>query len=115
MTGYPAGTVGASWDFAGKWRLSVAVAPGIAGTAERGHVVQFYARDWELAAGAGQYLAEALAGGCAVVVVATPAHRRAFESYLAGVDADIAAARAAGRYQAIDAAALLHRFVVAGQ
>jgi hypothetical protein len=104
-----------SWDFAGKWRLTVAVAPGVAGTAERGHVVQFYARDWELAAGAGQYLAEALAGGSAVVVVATPAHRRAFESYLTGVDADIAAARADGRYQAIDAAALLHRFAVAGQ
>jgi hypothetical protein len=104
-----------SWDFAGNWRLTVVVAPGVTGAAERGHVVQFYARDWELAAGAGQYLAGALAGGCAVVVVATPAHRQAFECYLAGVDVDIAAAWADGRYQAIDAAALLHRFTVAGQ
>ena len=93
----------------------MAVAPGLAGAAQRGHVVQFYAREWELAAGVGGYLAEALDAGCAVVVVATPAHRLAFESYLAGVDANVAAARADGRYHAIDAAALLHRFAEAGQ
>ncbi len=91
------------------------VAPGLAGATQRGHVVQFYAGDWELAAGAGQYLADALAEGCAVVVVASPAHRQMFESYLAGLDTDIAAAQADGRYQAIDAAVLLHRFVVAGK
>jgi anti-sigma regulatory factor (Ser/Thr protein kinase) len=104
-----------SWDFVGKWRLTVAVAPGLAGADQQGHVVQFYAHDGELAAGTGRYLAEALAAGCAVVVVATPAHWQAFESYLAGADVDIAAARADGRYQAIDAAALLHRFTVAGE
>lgn len=91
------------------------VAPGLAGATQRGHVVQFYRRDWELAAGAGQYLADALGGGCAVVVVATPAHRHMFESYLAGVDVDVAAAQADGRYQAIDAAALLDRFAVTGE
>ncbi len=90
-------------------------APGLAGATQRGHVVQFYAGDWELAAGAGHYLAEALAGGCSVVVVATPAHRHLFESYLAGVDVDVAAATADGCYQAIDAAALLYRFTVAGK
>jgi MEDS: MEthanogen/methylotroph, DcmR Sensory domain len=93
----------------------VAVAASLAGAAQRGHVVQFYTREWELAAGVGEYLAEALASGSVVVVVATPAHRLAFESYLAGVDADVAADRADGRYQAIDAAALLGRFAVAGQ
>ena len=93
----------------------MAVAPGLAGADQHRHVVQFYAQDRELAAGAGQYLADALAGGCAVVVVATPAHRQAFETYLDGVAADIAAARADGRYQAIDAAALLHRFAAAGE
>ncbi len=93
----------------------MAVAPGQAGTDQHGHVVQFYAHDAELAAGAGHYLAEALADGCAVVVVATPAHRQLFESYLAAADVDVAAARAGGRYQAIDAAALLHRFAAAGQ
>ncbi len=93
----------------------MAVSPGLAGAAQRGHVVQFYARDCELAAGVGEYLAEGLDAGCAVAVVATPAHRLAFESYLAGVDADIAAARADGRYQAIDAAALLSRFASAGE
>jgi hypothetical protein len=115
MTGYYAGTVGLSWDFVGKWRLSVAVAPALTGATQRGHVVQFYARDWELAAGAGQYLADALAGGGAVVVVATLAHRQMFESYLAGLDADVTAPQADGRYQAIDAAALLHRFTVTGE
>ena len=93
----------------------MAVAPGLAGAAQRGHVVQFYAQDWELAAGAGQYLADALAEGCTVVVVATPAHRQAFESYLAGAAVDVAGAQADGRYRAIDAAALLHRFAVAGE
>ncbi len=93
----------------------MSVAPGFTGAAERGHVVQFYARDWELAAGAGQYLADALAGGCAVVVVATPAHRQAFETYLAGVDVNLAVAQADGRYRAIDAAALLDRFARAGE
>ena len=91
----------------------MAVARGLAGADQHRHVVQFYAHDRELAAGAGQYLADALAGGCAVVVVATPAHRQAFETYLAGVATDIAAARAARRYRAIDADALLHRFAVA--
>ena len=90
-------------------------APGLTGATQRGHVVQFYAGDWQLAAGAGQYLAEALGGGCAVVVVATPAHRQLFESYLAGVEVDVAAATADGRYQAIDAAALLRQFAVAGE
>jgi hypothetical protein len=104
-----------SWDFVGKWRLTVAVAPGLAGAAQRGHVVQFYAREWELTAGVGEYLADALDAGGAVVVVATPAHRLAFESYLAGAGADVAAARVDGRYQAIDAAALLRRFTGAGR
>ena len=93
----------------------MAVIPGLAGAAQRGHVVQFYATKWELAVGAGEYLAEALDAGCAVVVVATPAHQLAFESYLTGVAADVAAARADGRYHAIDAADLLRRFAGAGQ
>jgi len=93
----------------------VAVAPGSAGTAAHQHVVQFYARERELATGVGQYLADGLAEGGAVVVVATPAHRLAFENYLAGAGADVTAVRVDGRYQAIDAAALLRRFAAAGQ
>ena len=93
----------------------MAVAPGSAGTAAHQHVVQFYARERELATGVGQYLADGLAEGGAVVVVATPAHRLAFENYLAGAGADVTAVRVDGRYQAIDAAALLRRFAAAGQ
>jgi MEDS: MEthanogen/methylotroph, DcmR Sensory domain len=93
----------------------VAVAPGSAATAAPQHVVQFYAREHELAAGVGQYLADGLADGCAVVVVATPAHRLAFENYLGGAGVDVSAARADRRYQAIDAAALLRRFAESGQ
>ena len=93
----------------------MAVVPGSAATAAHRHVVQFYARERELAAGVGQYLAEGLAEGSAVVVVATPGHRLAFENYLGGAGVDVSAARADGRYQAIDAAALLCRFAEAGQ
>jgi anti-sigma regulatory factor (Ser/Thr protein kinase) len=93
----------------------VALAPGFTAVGQRRHVVQFYARERELTAGAGQYLAEGIAEGSAVVVVATLAHRLAFEHYLARVGADVTAAQAEGRYQAIDAAALLRRFSSAGQ
>ena len=93
----------------------MALAPGFAAVGQRRHVVQFYARERELAAGAGQYLAEGIADGSALVVVATLAHRLAFEHYLARVGAAVTAAQAEGRYQAVDAAALLRRFSSAGQ
>ena len=51
--------------------------------ASHGHVVQFYDRDEELAAGVGPYLAEAIRAGGTAIVIATGAHREAFGAQLA--------------------------------
>src|SRR6266550_3582940 len=52
------------------------------------HVVQFYGRDEELAERVTDYLLGALDSGGAAIVIATPEHRRAFETRLrqAGLD-----------------------------
>lgn len=47
------------------------------------HVVQFYDRDEELAAGVGPYLAEAIRAGGTAIVIATGAHRELFGTHLA--------------------------------
>ena len=47
-----------------------------------GHVVQFYGDDQELSASVARFLGEGLAAGGSAVVVATAAHRLAFQAYL---------------------------------
>ena len=68
------------------------------------HVVQFYDDDGELAAGVAPYLAEALDADGVAIVIATPAHRRAFAARLAAADIDVARARETGRLVMLDAA-----------
>jgi hypothetical protein len=75
-------------------------------------VVQFYSGEEELTRGVGQYLAEAVNGGCVAIVVATPAHCQAFEERLATLGVDVAAASQAGTYIAVDAEDAVQRFVV---
>ena len=77
----------------------------------RGHVVQFYGADEELAAAVGGYLAEGIRLGDGVLVVATAPHRRAFEAALARAGIDAARERDAGRLLTEDAAELLDRFL----
>jgi hypothetical protein len=79
------------------------------------HVVQFYERDSEVVATVGRYLAAAARAGEAAVVIATEAHRLAFESELEAADIDVAAARRNGRFVSIDAAATLARFMNEGR
>ncbi len=79
------------------------------------HVVQFYAHDDELADGVAGHLMQALAGGGTAIVIATAAHRRAFEARLAQAGADLAAARAGGAYHALDARQVLDEFLAAGR
>ena len=81
----------------------------------RRHVVQFYDRDEELAASAGDYLAEAIAEGGAAVVVATPARCAAFETHLAAGGVDVAAARPGGTLVCLDARRLARLLTRAGQ
>jgi len=67
------------------------------------HVVQFYGHDEELAGRMAGYLLEALRDGGVAIVIATPEHRRDFETRLARAGLDLAAARDRGTYLALDA------------
>ena len=81
----------------------------------RRHVVQFYDRDEELAASAGDFLAHAIAGGGAAVIVATPARCAAFEAHLAEGGVDVAAARRGGTLVCLDARRLARLLTQAGR
>jgi anti-sigma regulatory factor (Ser/Thr protein kinase) len=76
------------------------------------HVVQFYERDAELIEGAGSYLSGGVCAGAVGIVIATEAHREAFEAHLreAGVDAQ----RGEGTLVWLDAAATLAGFMREG-
>jgi MEDS: MEthanogen/methylotroph, DcmR Sensory domain len=79
------------------------------------HVVQFYGRDDELADRVTDYLLGALDGGGVAVVIATPEHRREFETRLGQAGVDLAAARDDGSYLALDAAQALSELMAANQ
>lgn len=81
----------------------------------RGHVVQFYNDDGELTERVGGYLREAVLDGGVAVVVATAAHRAAFEARLADAGVDVATAVGRGAYLAFDAEETLAGFMIDGQ
>jgi hypothetical protein len=70
---------------------------------DTGHMVQFYGHDEELADRVADYLLGALQGEGVAVVIATAAHRRAFEGRLTRAGVDLAAAARSGTYLALDA------------
>ena len=79
------------------------------------HYVQFYGADqaaW--AKSAGRYLAEGLASGESVLVVATPEHKEALVRELGFQNCDPAGAEANGRLEFCDATETLARLMVAG-
>ena len=80
-----------------------------------GHVVQFYSRDDELADYVADYLLAALDGVGAAVVIATAAHRRAFEARLTQAGVDLAGATRSGGYLALDANETLHSIMPGGK
>jgi DcmR-like sensory protein len=79
------------------------------------HVVQFYGRDEELTERVTDYLLGALASGGVAIVIATPEHRREFETRLGQAGVDLAAARDDGSYLARDAAQTLSELMAAGR
>lgn len=85
-------------------------------TGDRGrqHIVEFYETEAILAGSVAQFLAPAMSGSGAALVVATPARRAAIEAALADAGIDTATALAAGRYASLDAAELLASFMVGG-
>lgn len=84
------------------------------GCAGHQHLVELYETDADLADSVARFLAPAMSGPGAAVVVATPAHQAAFEVALAAAGVDLAAATAAGRYVSFDAAEMLATFMVDG-
>ena len=80
-----------------------------------GHVVQFYRHEEELADRVAGYLREALLGDGVAVVIATAAHRRAFEARLTRAGADLATAVGNGTYLALDANDTMHALMAGGR
>ena len=78
------------------------------------HVVQFYGHDKELAERVPDYLRGALDGEGVAIVIATPEHLSEFEARLAQAGADLAAARADGRYVTLDARETLREILADG-
>lgn len=78
------------------------------------HVVQFYEADAVLLDAVAEFIGAALRAGEAGLVVATEAHRAGIEARLGSGGLAVEAARAHGRYRALDAAELLARFMVDG-
>ena len=75
------------------------------------HVVEFYETDAYLVRGVSGFMAEGLADGATIVVVATGEHRRLFGNALAAIGVDLAAQAALGRYVALDAGEMLAAFM----
>jgi hypothetical protein len=75
------------------------------------HVVQFYGHDEELAESVAGYLLGALTSGAVAIVIATAAHRSAFEARLRRAGVDLAAAVASGAYLALDAEETVREFM----
>jgi MEDS: MEthanogen/methylotroph, DcmR Sensory domain len=84
-------------------------------TVGRGHAVQFYEGDAELAAAVVPYLAAGARRDEALVVIATGAHRRDFEGGLEAEGVDLLQADAAGTLVWLDADATLAAFRPAGE
>jgi PAS domain S-box-containing protein len=97
-------------------RIRSAAAPRTAraGDGTHEHVVEFYDTEAFLVGTVSDFVGPALHIGEAAVVVATSAHRYAFEQALRHAGVDVEHAVGADRYLAFDAAELLGRFMVDG-
>lgn len=94
---------------------SAAPAPaGQGATGAHEHVVEFYETEAFLVDTVADFVGPGLHVGGAAVVVATAAHRYAFEQALRQSGIDVEHAVDAGRYLAFDAVQLLDRFMVDG-
>lgn len=76
------------------------------------HVVQFYGNEYDLLERVVGYLADGIEDGEEVIVVASAAHRLAFDASLKTRGVDVAAARASGSYVVVDAETTMREFLV---
>lgn len=75
------------------------------------HLVQIYQEESGFLENLAAFAAAGLAGGEAVIVIATAAHRSSLEARLGVLDIDIEKARAERMFVALDAADVLSRFM----
>ena len=78
------------------------------------HVVNFYDDDSQVSAEIARFVADGLANGERVIVVATAAHRATVDEVLVQFGTDAARARVAGRLLTLDAGEALATFMVGG-
>jgi hypothetical protein len=78
------------------------------------HAVQFYEDDAELISAVGPYLVEAARADEVAVMIATEAHRQAFERELCAEGVDLVGAQASGQIVVLDAAETLAKFEAGG-
>src|SRR5580700_3472072 len=95
-----------------RWRRTLVARPEYL---DGGHVVQFYGHEDELADRVVGYLLGALQHDGVAVVIATAAHRRAFERRLTRAGVDLAAAARAGTYRTLDAGDTVCALTTGGQ
>jgi DNA-binding CsgD family transcriptional regulator/PAS domain-containing protein len=89
------------------------IGPDVLGKSHaRSHRVAFYEREGFLVHTVGGFVGSALHDGDAAIVIATAAHRREFEAAFDASGIDVSAV--IDRYQALDAAKLLQKFMVDG-
>jgi hypothetical protein len=86
----------------------IAASPGV-------HALQVYERETHLVDAIARLVGCGLAGGDAVVVIATPAHRAALRDVLGARGVDGHAAERDGRYVEVDAQGLLAQLSVGGE
>jgi anti-sigma regulatory factor (Ser/Thr protein kinase) len=79
------------------------------------HVVQFYDDESELARAVGDYLTQAVRAGDVSIVIASPAHREAFETELSAAGIDPSDVKRDGTIMWHDAAATLSRCMPGGR
>jgi len=78
------------------------------------HVVQFYEQDGDLVRAVGGYLTRAVNEGAAAIVIATEAHRLAFEAELVGAGIDVTRTAREGTVLWLDAAQTLSELIDEG-
>jgi hypothetical protein len=79
------------------------------------HIVQFYDRESQLVAMVGPYLLAGADAGETAIVIATGAHRRAFEAELQAGGIDVVQARADGSLIVLDAASTMEAFITGAE
>jgi anti-sigma regulatory factor (Ser/Thr protein kinase) len=78
------------------------------------HAVNFYDQDAEIVSEVARFVADGLARGERVVIIATAEHRDALDEVLLQYGADAVRARITGRYLTLDARETLAKFMVEG-